>query len=191
MTRRRRSSLVIGTIALLAGLSLPGIVVAAPAISSVSIAVYSCPASIQTPADLANAGGAAAVCSIAGRPGDFGTLEPGFTWDIDPVEYALQATISTSDGSTQSDPEPVAGGFCDGSTMTCHAYQAYAWFNLAAGTMTVTEDAPPPGTQFGWAEVLFDGKAGRSTSNAGTSSVTFRAHPHIQNVLVLLINIVP
>jgi hypothetical protein len=191
MSPRTTRAALIGTIFMLVALIAPTGAVAAPAVSSVSIAVYACPASIQTPEDLVNAGGASAACAIAGRPGDFGTLPPGFTWEIDPIEYDLESSIATSDGSVQTDPEATAGGFCNTTTMTCHAYQAYGWFNLASGKMTVTEDAAPTGYSFGWADVSIGGKAARSTLDAATSSVSFRAHPNTQNVLVLLINIVP
>jgi hypothetical protein len=190
MTRRVLSKGWIGGLLLIGAMLVPTPALAAT-VNSVSFTEYACPANIQTPTDLANAGGADAACAVAGRTGDFGTLEPGFTWEIDPVEYDLQATLVGGDGSVLTNPDATAGGFCNPTAMTCHAYQNYGWFGVAAGKLLLTEDTVPTGYTFGWAEIQINGKAGRGTVDATARSISLRAHPHIDQVFIRIINIVP
>jgi hypothetical protein len=171
-------------------LVLPGTALAAPTISSASIVVYACPASIQTPADLDAAGGPDEVCAVGGRPGDFGTLEDGFTWRIAPIEFDLQASLRVH-GARLSNPEPTAGGSCNTTTMTCNAFQAYGWFNFPAGKTKLTEATVPPGYGFGWAVVYVDGQPASATTDVAARSVTLTPPRGAQSIFVQFINIVP
>src|SRR5436190_17647554 len=128
MLRRSGRVGLIGLFLLGGAVLAPTPALAKPTINAVSFTVYACPAWIQSPADLANAGGEGVACAVAGRAGDFGSLQPGYTWAIDPVEYDLEASLAASGGSTLTSPEPTAGGFCDTITMVCHAFQSYGWF---------------------------------------------------------------
>jgi len=177
----------------LAGVALMGPVsalAAAPSLNVVDFTVYACPASIQSPADLDNAGGPSAVCAVAGRPGDFGTLADGYTWRIDPIEYDLEASYHVH-GTTLTSPEATAGGYCDTITMICNAFQAYGWFNVPKGTATLTETTIPAGYALGWANVSADGQAIAATTDAAAGSVTIRAPRGAQSIYVELIDIVP
>jgi len=152
----RRRLAVVFSFALLAMLAAPG-ATAGATLDAVSFIEFACPASIQTPSDLVDAGGPRGVCAVAGRTGDFGTLDPGYSWALDPIEFDLQASLHTSDSNVLTNPDPNAGGVCDSTTMTCDAYQSYAWFGVPSGATTLVEDALPPGFAFGWATISKDG----------------------------------
>jgi hypothetical protein len=184
---RLASMVALGAMALV---SAGSAVAAPPSINSVNFTVYACPASIQSPADLETAGGASEVCAVGGRAGDFGTLPDGWTWRIDPVEYALQASVKVH-GTLLTNPEANAGGSCSSSTMTCRAFQAYGWFGVPAGRLTLTETTVPPDYTFGWANVIVDGQAATATTDAVARTVTVRPPRGTQDIYVELINIVP
>jgi hypothetical protein len=190
MARRVLSKGWLGGLLLIGAMLAPTPTLAAT-VNSVTFTEYACPPSIQSPTDLANAGGASAVCAVAGRPGDFGTLETGFTWEIDPIEYDLEATLVAGDGSVLTNPDPTAGGFCNTTTMTCHAYQNYGWFGVSAGKLLLTEDTVPTGYVFGWADAQINGRAARATVDATARSISLRAHPHVDSVFIQIINITP
>jgi hypothetical protein len=179
--------------AAIAGLALMGpasTLAAAPSLSVVDFTIYACPASIQSPADLDNAGGPGAVCAVAGQPGDFGTLPDGFTWRIAPIEYDLQASYQVH-GKMLTVPEATAGGFCDPNSMTCNAFQAYGWFGVPSGRATLTESTVPSGYVLGWANASADGTPIAATTDAAGASVTIRPPHGAQTVYVELIDIVP
>jgi hypothetical protein len=187
---RVRIALVASSV-LLASLGAPALVRGAN-LNVVDFIEYACPASIQTPTDLADAGGPRGLCAVAGRNGDFGTLDPGFSYDVEPIEFDLQASLHTSDSNVLTDPEASAGGVCDPVTKICSAYQNYAWFGVPSGGTTLVEDAPPPGFAFGWATVSIDGGPDQAgTVDAAASSFTFTTTDANQSAFVTVINITP
>jgi hypothetical protein len=189
----RRTMTRAGLMAAMAGLLLiapASTLAAAPSLSVVDFTIYACPASIQSPADLDNAGGPGAVCAVAGQPGDFGALAGGYTWRLAPIEYDLQAAFHVH-GTTLTSPEATAGGFCDTISMVCNAFQAYGWFSVPAGRSVLTESTIPSGYVLGWANASADGQSIATQTNAAAGTVTIRPPHGAQTVYVELIDIVP
>jgi hypothetical protein len=161
---------------------------AAPRLDRVTFTVYACPASIQTPDDLANAGGPFEACAVAGRTGDFGFLFPGFHWRTDPIEYDLQASLRGR-GRPLTNPEATAGGTCDPDILECTAFQAYGWFNTPAGRFKLALATLPTGFGVGWANVYVDGQATTVAVDAASQSVTVDPPNGSTSVYVEFINL--
>jgi hypothetical protein len=158
----------------------------------VSFTEYACPPGISTPAQLDAAGGADAVCAVAGKVGEFSWLPAGYSWQITPIEFDLQAALKPR-GRKLTSSEPTAGGYCNPTTLQCHAFQAYGWFNVPTGPATLTELTVPPGYLFGWATVSANGIPRDSTYDVSSRSVTFTttSTDEFADVHVRFINLSP
>src|SRR5919197_5987856 len=177
---RRISMIAIGMIALLVPTSA---LAGPPSLNAVTFTVYACPASIQTPADLETAGGPSEICAVGGKVGAFPTLSGGYSWTITPIEYDLQASAHVH-GARLSNPQATAGGSCDSETFMCHAFQAYGWFNVPVGRLTLTETTVPPGFSFGWANVYVDGQAVSASVDSAARTILVRAPRGAQGLYV-------
>jgi hypothetical protein len=184
-----RPRIAVSIVALLGAVLFPAAAVAAaPHLDYVTFTVYACPSSIQTPEELANAGGPFEACAVAGKTGEFGWLPTDFHWRIDPVEYNLQASLRGR-GRPLSNPEATAGGTCDSSILQCTAFQSYGWFNTPIGKFTLSETTLPSGYTFGWADAYVDGTPTAGTVDAAAHSLTIAPASGSASVYVQFINL--
>jgi len=182
----------VATALVVAGLAGP-VSAAGPAkVQVVDFTEYACPPGITTPAELDTAGGPDEVCAVAGKVGEFSWLPEGFAWRIDPVEFDLQASLKPR-GRPRSNPEPMAGGSCSPSTLTCGAFQAYGWESVPTGKTTLTEVTLPTGYAFGWASVTVNGEPRDSAVSTSSRTVTFTTTRADQDgqIYIQLINVAP
>jgi hypothetical protein len=122
----------------------------------VNVAEVVCPGSVKLPTG-ADVSILFQKCQAVARPGEFGPLQPGYSWRIKPIE-AAGLGISVIEGNateaTLADARVMNFSFCDTSTHRCDAALLYDWDGLATGSMSVNATALPTKTKFETAIVV-------------------------------------
>jgi hypothetical protein len=165
---------------------------AAVEINDIVVIKVACPAGLDTPAEVSDAGGALA-CSPTGTVGSIGDPPSGYVWDPEPIEFDLQLALETPDETLTLDdasPGGAGDGGCNTVTLVCTDVSAYTWAGVTAGPTTVTQVTAPNGYEFGWATASTLSGDPIDFAVQG-SSISFDFSGMADQVLVVIYDITP